>query len=202
MKKVIFSIAFLCACMTVRAQVSSLGPTVGYNHAWISDADNTDARPSFNLGLIYNHSIFERAGLSAELRYSQEGSKTNVGGLTVVNKVNYVRVPLSFVYYFGALEDDFRPKFFVGPSFGFLVGGETKTRVGETTVTVDAKDVYEPFDFGLHGGVGFNYRLAESTWLNFNVAYTHGVIDLVSDNNSNNSQNRLVNVNLGVAFGF
>lgn len=202
MTKILLTVAFLCASIALRAQVSSIGPTVGYNHAWISDADRSDPRPSFNLGIIYNHSIFERFGLSAEARYSQEGSKTNLGGVSVVNKVSYVRVPISFVYYFGSLENDFRPKFFVGPSFGLLVGGETKTQVGETTVVVDAKDVYEPFDFGLQGGVGFNYRLSQSIWLNFNAAYTHGFIDIVSDNNNNDSQNRLVNLNLGVAFGF
>lgn len=42
------------------------------------------------------------------------------------------------------------------------------------TTEVDSKDYFEGFDFGLNTGVGFNYRLAEATWLNFGVAYTHG----------------------------
>ena len=38
---------------------------------------------------------------------------------------------------------------------------------------VDSEDFYEGFDMGINFGTGFNYRLAESTWLNFGVAYTY-----------------------------
>lgn len=202
MKKLLFAIVLLGNGVGVQAQVNSFGPTIGFNYAWLSDNDNDNARPSFNAGLLYNHSILESSGIGIELRYSQEGSKTKIGNLTYTNELNYIRVPLEFNYYFGVLEDDFRPKIFAGPSFAFLIGGESKVQVGENIVTTDSKDIYEPFDIGLQAGAGFNYRLAKMTWLNFDVAYTHGFLNVDSGNNTNEPQNRLANVNLGVAFGF
>lgn len=202
MKQILFGIALLGIAIGAQAQVNSIGPTVGLNYAWLSDNDNGSARPSFNFGVLYNHSILQNSGIGIELRYSQEGSKTKIGNLTFTNAMNYLRVPLEYCYYFGALEDDFRPKIFAGPSFAFLIGGESETQVGEENVTIDSKDIYESFDFGLQAGAGFNYRLAELMWLNFEVAYTHGFLNVTGENSGAEPQNRLVNVNLGVAFGF
>lgn len=202
MKKSLIVLVFLAISFSGRAQVNSIGPTLGLNYAWLSEEDNPNARPSYNIGFLYNHSILESSGVGIEVRYSQEGSKTKFGNQTFTNELNYVRIPLEFIYYFGALEDNFRPKIFLGPSLAFLVGGESKIQVGENVITVDSKDLFEPFDVGLQAGAGFNYRLAKSTWLNFNVAYTHGFLKVYSQNIGAEPQNRLVNVNLGIAFGF
>ncbi len=192
----------VCAGYFAQAQVQSLGPTVGFNYAWMSDINDATGRPSFNIGLIYNYSILENIGLGVEARYSEEGVKQDIGRNTLTSKVNYARIPLEFNYFFGQLENDFRPKIFAGPSLAFLVGGKTEIRNGEVLTTVDSKDIFEKFDFGVHIGTGFNYRLAEMTWLNFDVAYTHGLTSVVQNNGGSDAKNRLVNVNLGIAFGF
>lgn len=202
MKKILFAIVFIGVSSNIQAQVNSIGPTVGFNYAWLSDDANVEARPSYNVGILFNHSILESSGIGIEARYSQEGFRTKIGNQTFTHQLNYLRVPLEFNYYFGELEDDFRPKIFAGPSFGFLIGGKSKTVIGETIVTVESKDLYEPFDFGVNAGVGFNYRLAESVWLNFDAAYTHGFLKVTQGNSASEPQNRLLNLNLGVAFGF
>ncbi len=201
MKKLILTIVVISACYTAQAQVHSIGPTLGFNYAWLSDVDNSSPRPSYNFGLTYNYSILQSGGFGIEARYSEEGVKQDVGGTTVTSKLNYLRIPMKFQYFFGQLEDDFRPKLFAGPSFAILMGGKTEVRNGVTT-EVDSKDLYGGFDVGLQGGAGFNYRLAEMTWLNFDVAYTHGLLDAAGDKGSSTAKNRLFNVNLGVAFGF
>jgi outer membrane protein W len=202
MKKYIFALAAICSGYFAQAQVQSFGPTVGFNYAWLSDLDNESGRPSFNAGFTYNYSILQSAGLGIEARYSEEGVKQDIGNATLTTKLNYIRVPLKFQYFFGELGDNFRPKIFAGPSFAFLMGGKSEIRAGETTTTIDSKDVFEGFDVGLLGGLGFNYRLAERTWLNFDVAYTHGMLDVAGSNSGSDAKNRLVNVNVGVAFGF
>lgn len=202
MKKFLFALAMLALTEGIQAQVNSIGPTAGFNYAWLSDNDNASARPSFNVGLIYNHSILENAGIGLEVRYSQEGSKRKIGALTYTNELSYLRIPLKFNYYFGALGDNFRPKIFVGPSFAFLIGGKSVTQVGETVIRIDSKDAYKPFDAGIQAGVGLNCRLAKLIWLNFDLAYTHGLLNVNRNNSTFEPQNRLVNINLGVAFGF
>jgi len=202
MKKILFVTVMLGSALFLQAQVNSIGPTLGFNYAWLSDNANADPRPSFNIGFVYNYSILQSSGIGFEARYSQEGAQTKIGNRTFTSALNYLRIPLKFTYYFGQLEDDFRPKIFAGPSLAFLVGGETQTLVGENIVKVNSKDFYESFDVGLQAGAGFNYRLAELTWLNFDVAYTHGFLPVVKGNSSYEPRNRLLNLNLGVAFGF
>jgi len=202
MKKLLFSIFVVSACYTAQAQVHSIGPTLGFNYAWLSDVDNSSPRPSYNFGLTYNYSILKSGGFGIEARYSEEGVKQDVGGTTITSKINYLRIPMKFQYFFGELSESFRPKLFAGPSFAILMGGKTEVRNGSGTTEIDSKDVYGGFDVGLQGGAGFNYRLAETTWLNFDVAYTHGLLDAAGDKGSSTAKNRLFNVNLGVAFGF
>ena len=166
----------------------------------MSDRDDVSGRPSFNLGVTYTYSILQNSGLGVDLRYSEEGTRQEIGGFELTTKLNYVRLPIKFIYFFGEMEDDFRPKLFVGPTLGVLVGGKSEIRTEFGSTEVDSKDYFESFDAGVNVGAGFNYRLAESTWLNFGVAYTHGLLHVVK--NGPDSSNRNVNVNLGIAWGF
>jgi hypothetical protein len=200
MKKLLFLIVAASTGFAAQAQQSSFGPSIGLNYAWLSDLDNTSGRPSYNLGVTYTHSIIENAGLGIDLRYSEEGSKQEVTGVELTTKLNYVRVPIKFIYFFGQLEKDFRPKLFAGPTMGFLIGGKSQLRSETGTTEVDSKDYYESVDLGLNFGTGFNYRLAEAMWLNFGVAYTHGFVNVVKSGPE--AFNRNVNVNLGIAWGF
>lgn len=200
MKNILFSFIAICASYFAQAQKQSLGPTAGFNYAWLSDLDNTTGRPSFNVGLTYTYSIIENSGLGVDLIYSEEGTKQEVSNLDLTTELNYIRVPIKYFYFFGDIEDDFRPKIYIGPSFAFLVGGTSEVRSETGTVEVDSKDYFEGFDVGVNVGTGFNYRLAEATWLNFNVAYTHGMINVVKSGPE--ASNRNINVNLGVAWGF
>ena len=174
----------------------SLGPTVGYNHSWLSgDAEGLSAKPGFNVGLIYNYSLMEHWGLGLGLLYSVEGYK--IDGTDADANVAYVRVPLKLQYFFGEWGQAFRPKLFAGPSLAFLAGAKTK----QGSNTIDFKDQVEGFDVGLLVGLGFNYCLKDRMWLNFDLGYTNGFLDTYKSEAFDN-KNRLINANLGVAFGF
>lgn len=200
MKKVLFALVAISTGFFAQAQQSSFGPSLGVNYAWMSDRDDVSGRPSFNLGVTYTYSILQNSGLGVDLRYSEEGTRQEIGGFELTTKLNYVRLPIKFIYFFGEMEDDFRPKLFAGPTLGVLVGGKSEIRTEFGSTEVDSKDYFESFDAGVNVGAGFNYRLAESTWLNFGVAYTHGLLNVVK--NGPDSSNRNVNVNLGIAWGF
>jgi len=199
MKKFLFAIVMLGIGTGLRSQTNSIGPTVGFNSARFSE--NSGARPSFNFGILYNYSIFENSGLGVELLYSQEGSITKIGNNNYTHELNYIRIPLEFNYYFGKINNDFRPKLFAGPSLAFLVGGESKSKFGSSEVTYNSKDLYKSFDIGLLLGVGFNYRLSDLIWFNFDAGYTHGLLN-VSKGSNPELKNRLINLNFGIAYGF
>lgn len=200
MKNLFFISAIVLGSVSLaHTQDFSIGPTAGINYAWISNAPS-DARGllGLNVGVTMVYSFNEQWGLGMDLKYSGEGMAIEQGGLVAKTKLDYIRVPLKLYGFFNQLGDDFRPKVYIGPSFGFLIGGETEQFIGQTIRTVASKDWFEPFDLGVIVGTGFNYRLSQSTWLNFDVAYTHGLLDIVT---VGEGSNRNMNVNLGIAWG-
>jgi outer membrane protein W len=205
MKKILFVFTIALGAISVQAQEFSIGPSVGVSHSWMNNEvegdDESKGITGFNVGLILNYSTNEKIGVGTAIHYSEEGIVMERNGLEATTKLKYVRVPLKLYYYFNELEDDFRPKIYAGPSMGFLVGGKTEQFTGNEsgTVELNAKDVYEPFDIGILFGTGFNYRIAQRTWLNLDVAYTHGLTD-VQENVIGKNRNILANV--GIAWGF
>ncbi len=199
MKNLLFITAFMLCGISAYTQEFSLGPTLGINNAWIDEVPGDNhALLGINAGLTIVYSTEEHWGLGVDLKYSGEGVETKYLGITAKSKLNYLRIPVKIIYFFNSFENDFRPKVYLGPSFGILAGGETKQFLEIGTRTVDSKDLYEDSDLGLIFGTGFNYRIAPRTWLNVDVAYNHGFTDIAK---SGAGYNRNVNLNLGVAWG-
>ena len=199
MNKVLFTLGIALMGLTVQAQQWSIGPMVGVSHNWMSNMENDKAKLGFTAGVIVNYSNFEHLGLGLGVKYSRAGVVTETGGREMETSLDYIQIPLKFSIYFNGIEDDFRPKIYLGPQVGFLVGGKTEIGSESGVTTVEARDVYRPTDLGVLMGVGFNYRVAEATWLNLDLNYNHGLTN-VADNID--SKNRNVGLNFGVAFGF
>ncbi|MCG2618210.1 PorT family protein [Terrimonas sp. NA20] len=202
MKRIMIVLAFASGATAVHAQNLSLGPTAGFGHAWTSsDNGSQDGKfhSSYNIGGKLVYSFVSHWGISADVKFSSEGETVEaVNGNKSVYRANYIRVPLQGIYFFGEYGNKVRPKISVGPSLGFLVGGEYKQYVnGNVANTVKTKDISESFDFGLTGAVGLNVRVAKSTWLNADVAYYHGLTDVV---NTADAKNRNIGLNVGILF--
>ena len=197
MKNYLFIMGLFLGANFTFAQNSSIGPTVGINSSWLSDQEGDIRNPiGLNIGLNYTYSNYEKWGFGTGVNFSQEGVIVKRSGTDYKTKLNYIRIPLKAYHFFGDLEDSFRPKVYAGPSFGFLIGGDVES----SDLTIDAKDIYEGFDAGLLIGTGFNFKFAERTWFNFDLNYTHGVINAAKLGNE--TFNRNVGVTMGVAWGF
>lgn len=203
MKQTLLVLTIALSAVAVQAQQWSIGPTVGASHSWMNNTvagdDESKGVTGFNVGIIMNYSSLEHFGIGTGTRYSQEGIVTRRNGVDMTTRLDYLRFPLHFYYYGNSLEDRFRPKIYVGPSVGFLVGGKTEMFSENGVVEVDSRDVHKSVDVGLLIGTGFNYRITDRTWLNLDLAYTHGLIDVVE---SGEGKNRNVHLNLGLAWGF
>jgi outer membrane protein W len=197
---------------TVHAQVKqrfSIGPTAGFGHSWLS-ADEKPAgydskfHSAYNVGVKLVYSIENHWGLSADLKYSSEGGQfkqTSDDDNKIIYRASYIRLPLQGIYFFHNYGDKVRPKISFGPSFGFLVGGDSKQEVdGETVSKVDSKDIFKGFDFGLNAAVGTNIRLSPATWLNADITYYHGLTN-VAEASSADWKNRGLGLNVGVLWG-
>jgi outer membrane protein W len=201
MKKVLLGI-IISSLVSVAASAQSklsLGPSAGIGSSWISNSGDSKSKLSGNVGLSLVYSAAEHFGIGLDGKYSFEGGKSTSGNQTTTADLNYIRVPLKAIYFFGRYGSKVRPKIFVGPSFGFLAGGDTKVERDNVVLgTIKSKDVYQSFDFGVTAGAGLNIRLVKNTWLNADVSYLHGISDVIKNTDLHN---RNIGVNIGVNFG-
>ncbi len=210
MKKIIASSLFLSLVFVAKSQNLSLGPVAGINHSWMTGAgDNKHFNPGVNLGATITYSFNPQWGIGGDLFYTMEGVKNRTEGNTVVNtrdaNLNFIRIQPKLIHFFGELGDRVRPKLFVGGSVCFLAGGNTTTTVStnnesaDITTKVKSKDLYNKVDAGLLAGAGINWRIGKATWLNTDLVYNNGLLDL-SKSNSSWQASRGVAFNLGITF--
>ena len=207
MKKLFAGVALIALTKLSAAQNVSFGPVVGVSHAWITGIENTKFKPSVNIGGTLIYSFVPHWGIGGDIRVSfLEGVKTkdksdNAETVTNLN-ATYLRVPLKAFYFFGEYGDRVRPKLYAGPSVGFFLGGkrkiETTVSDNSTTVKTDSKNDLKSFDFGFVAGGGINYRLQRSVWLNVDIVYNNGLID-ISEASTYNA-NRNLGISAGVTF--
>lgn len=182
----------------------SLGPNAGVGTSWLDNTPNRKTKLAGNVGLSLVYSAAAHFGIGLDAKYSFEGGKYQIKNQnqtvtqTVTSDINYFRIPLKAIYFFGNYGNRVRPKVYVGPSFGFLAGGKTKIESSIPTITVNSKDVYESFDFGVTAGAGLNIRLVKNTWFNADLNYLHGISDIQKNTDIHN---RNLGVNVGVNFG-
>lgn len=207
MKKILLSGLLLLSIMAVHAQRTSIGVTGGFGGAWLSDTDeNVIFNPAYNLGGTMVYSTDTHWGFGADVKYSREGVRfTNDfqnQKITTVVGSDYIRVPLRAIYFFNTNDHAFRPNISVGPSFGFLTGGNTRSFDNDNNELNKSKtsDSFKSFDFGLQGTIGASVELSDGLWFTFDFVYYQGLIQQ-NKSGSNNMLNSNLGANLGLRFG-
>jgi hypothetical protein len=207
MKKTLLSIALIAASFVMLSEAKaqdnlSLGVKGNFGHSWMNGDGKNVFKPSYGAGLRLVYSANANLGIGGDLSFSAEGSKKEFseGQTEVRTNLNYIRLAPQVLYFFGEYGDAVRPKIYAGPSLGFLVGGKTKTTVGNTTTSIDSRDNYNGFDAGALLGAGINCRVAPGKWLNLDLAYTHGFIDQTKADNTT-AYNRNIVVGVGLTWG-
>ena len=203
MKRIFLVAGISLLGLVVNAQNLSLGPTAGFGHGWLGGEDvggKAAFHPTYSLGGKLVYSFVSHWGISADLKFSSEGGTRTIEDNDYVQRLNFIRIPVQGIYFFGEYGDAIRPKISAGPSLGFLVGGKGKIKSdGEVVSEMDSKDAFKSIDFGLQAAAGANFRVARNTWLNTDITYYHGLINIheVSDK----VFNRGLGLNVGLTFG-
>jgi hypothetical protein len=177
-------------------KIWSFGPEVGLNISKFGgDAnDETDFRTGIAFGLGLTYSIQNTYGVTTKVLYSQRGAKIDDTKLSM----KYIEVPVTGRFFLNR-DGLCRPNIFVGPSFAFLTGVSSKLNDGDTVEDEDFKDTYETFDFGLTGGLGLNWLIADETRIILDGRYTHGLSNVVKSDSD--IFNRGFTVSAGITFG-
>ena len=207
MKKILLSAILLLNVLAANAQKTSIGITGGIGTAWVSGIEqDVTINPVWNAGLTLVHSTANHLGFGADLKYSREGVRyTSKGaGPTLTTKIasDYIRVPLRSIYFLSTSDQSIRPNVSFGPTFGFLVGSETRIYDSNDNllITSNSTDALESFDLGIQGTIGASFMLSSGTWLSADIAYNHGLLKQ-NKSGTNDMLNRNLALNLGLRFG-
>jgi hypothetical protein len=185
-KKILIAALALCAG-TIAAQDArfTIGSKFGFGHSWMMPYSNNAFYPSWQAGLATAYQFGEHLAFGADALYSSEGVKFVSGDATATEDIDYLRVPLRLMYVMGSDGASFRPRAYVGPTFGVLFAEGTG---------------YRDMDFGANLGLGFSYKLYEDFWITLDGDYYHGLMDIYKGN-SEKERNGNIRLNLGLVFG-
>ncbi|MFN0275636.1 MAG: porin family protein [Chitinophagales bacterium] len=202
-QKFMCTVYFIITFNLLNAQYISVGPIISFGSSFISLGDDVDLvnvkfHPNWNGGVMLVYSTVSNLGFGADIIYSREGGSINevVSGITLekATDIDYVRVPLKVIWFFNEYGNPIRPKIFLGPQLAYMFKAETEG--------IDVKEDYNVFDVGIVAGGGANFKLAEAIWLNTDIHYYHGLVDITADDFADEiNLNSNIGFSIGVAFG-
>jgi hypothetical protein len=176
----------------ISAQTLSIGPMIGGNISTITAAPNTQSLAGISIGGFANYSVNEHVGIGAKIMYAQLGTAFTYN--EDINRLHYIQIPLTAVYYFGDIGNQFRPKIFAGPYLSTLLKASHKS--GDEVIGTEA---YSKIDIGGLAGLGFNYRIKSRTWLNVDAGFSRGFSNVTKIADSF-YHNVAFGLNVGVSF--
>lgn len=173
MKKVILTVAIVCAVISAQAQKVSFGVKSGLNISRVTKWDGANSRASVYAGGFVNIGLVKNLSLQPELLYSGQGFKYKPLNAEAITRLHYINVPVMVQY-------RFIPEFFVeaGPQMGFLVAARQK--VGD--VLVDIKDGSKGVDAGIGFGAGYQFPMG----IGVSARYMFGLTRVFEDTYESN----------------
>lgn len=195
-------VAFLLLSMSfstmAQNKVWSVGPEAGVSFSrYGKDASTNDFKSGAIGGMFLTYSILNTFAVTTKLLYSQKGASFE--SVDTKQTLNYFEVPLIGRFFLNK-EGSFRPNIFVGPSFGFLMGATNKVGSSDRVDIPSYKNIFNDFDLGVTGGIGFNFLISNETYFIIDARYTHGLSDITKANG--NVNNNALGLTAGISFGF
>ncbi|MCQ9639609.1 PorT family protein [Chryseobacterium sp. WG14] len=196
MKKILLGLALVAGTFTFAQKTSTntsasspvrFGAKAGLNISSVS-GDDTKSKAGFYGGVFANIPVAKDFSVQPEVLYSGMGAKADGNSDLKIN-LDYIAVPVMFQY--NALPNLYLE---AGPQFSFLINSKLKYK----SESVDAKDAFKTFDFGL--GLGAGYYFTPN--IGVNVRYVAGLSDIFKDKPSGADSSKNGVFQVGLAYKF
>ncbi|MFM8314549.1 MAG: porin family protein [Deltaproteobacteria bacterium] len=136
-----------------------------------SDVD-IDNRTALDAGIFLDVPIGGNIfALEPGLAFVQKGAETSISA----TGLDYI--DLRLLMKARVIEGSFTPVFYFGPYSALLLSAKLNSTAG----TTDVKDYYKSVDFGILGGLGFDFRVSPSVDLGLAAFYSLGLLSLDAD---------------------
>lgn len=135
--------------------------------------ENTERRFGFITGLYAEIPLYSSFTIQPEILYVQKGANERTSVLTAKQTLNYLEIPLLLKYRLPFEMNMITPFISVGPSFCFLLSGETDVN-GE----LDDVEYYKSVDYSMNIDVGVELSVGNSE-INAGIRYNYGLKNIV-----------------------
>lgn len=206
--KTIFCLCSLIFLMNdSRAQRAQFGVTAGGTLAsykiTASDVSITsDSKTGFTAGLVVSVPLSKNINFRPELKYVQKGGSLSEEGMSDKITLNYIEMPLNFVYHTGISKGFFAG---IGPSLGFGLSGKEKWDFGDGDAGEDKinfgsgdEDHLKPFEIGVNVLAGYQFAGGFFVSANYNAGLNN--IAIGDSEYDGKYHNRYFGVNIGYMF--
>lgn len=161
-------------------------------------------KPGIAAGAFLMYSSLNHFGISADVLYSQRGTKYDNGVIKYTQRVNYLEVPV-VARYFLTLNGNFRPNIFVGPSLGIKLNAKRVNGASEVFNGENSND-FRNLDLGATGGFQLNWGTGNRQHFLIDARYNLGLSDVQTNlpnlwGRRSSLQNSTITIALGYAFG-
>jgi hypothetical protein len=147
------------------------------SNLYIDNVNDQNARLGLNVGVFGQILSTDAFALQLELLYSTKGSKAQYGGIVnqeIKYNLNYLDLPVLAVFKIGEIVE-----LHAGGYAGYLLNANISYSGLITGVDQINKDNLKSFDYGLSGGVGFNFGNAQ-----VGARYNYGLAELANSNSA------------------
>lgn len=179
MKKIITVIALAAITVQIaQAQKSSFGFTAGATLSRITarfegGSLNTKSKVGFTAGVIGDVPISKELSFMPALNFVQKGGKSKSESFESTTTLNYIEIPLNFVYRTPGQSGHLLIG--AGPSFAYGVSGKMKDN--DPTEPMDAKvkfgtsneDDFKPLEIGANLLLGYQFKNGFNIAANYNI---------------------------------
>jgi hypothetical protein len=193
MRKTLLFCAFILGACAVNAQFGIQAGASFYSEKAKFDGGsvNTDTKAGFTVGIVYSAPLAEHISFMPSLNFTQKGGKSSSDGETFKETLNYIDLPLNFVYNADG--------FFIGagPALGVGISGKDKSDGESDDVKFGSgDDEVKRFEFSANIIAG--YRLSSGLFISAN--YNPGISNLSNDSDTK-AHNNGFGIRLGYMFG-
>ncbi len=207
MKKLILSLSVMLFVSVFAFAQTKFGVSAGTSFASMKTkiegvSITTDSKVGFSVGFLADMGISENFAFQPGLNFNQKGGKMKSGNDEATQTLNYIEVPLNFIFKTQAGNG----KFFggLGPVLGYGISGKSKYKENGSTETEDinfgndeAEDDVKPFEAS--GNILAGYEFANGFFAAVN--YNLGLSNIALGDGDYSTKNRFFGIRIGYMFG-
>jgi len=203
MKKLLVVSIALFSLISLNAQNIRFGVTAGTSIASQKFKSSGitisgDSKVGFTAGVLADMGLSENFVFQPGLNFTQKGSKISSDGMTATQTLNYIELPLNFLFKTAAGSGSFFGG--IGPVLGYGISGKAESGGESQDIHFGNgdNDDYKPFEFS--GNIIAGYEFSNGFLISAN--YNHGFSNILNGAGSDASaKNNYFGIRLGYKFG-